>query len=230
MILRLALFDIDGTLLTTRGRAVQALLAALKAVYGVRPENGGYLMDGKTELRIVHELLAQSGLDRATVERGFPEFWPRYEQELTRAIHSGTTHVYRGVRELVGRMREETSVAMALLTGNCEAAARIKLEAAGLADAFLFGAYGQHHEAREALPAIALAEAERRMGLKLNGKAVSILGDTPNDVQCARPLGLRAIAVATGLYDRKALAATQPDYLFPDFTDVDSVLRAVLAM
>ena len=229
MILRLALFDIDGTLLNTQGRAVHALLAALEAVYGLRPENTGSLMDGKTELRIVHELLAQAGLDRGAVEQGLPEFWPRYEHELKRAILSGKTVVYEGVRELLRRLRKETSVAMALLTGNCEVAARIKLEAAGLADGFLFGTYGQHHEAREALPALALEEAERRFGLSLNGKAVSILGDTPNDVYCAKPLGLRAIAVATGYYDRTALAAAQPDYLFPDFTDVDAVLRAILA-
>jgi phosphoglycolate phosphatase-like HAD superfamily hydrolase len=228
MILRLALFDIDGTLLTTQGRAVQALLAALEAVYGVRPANDGYLMDGKTELRIVHELLVQVGLDRASIERELPRFWPRYERELETAIHSSTTTVYTGVRELIRRMREETSVAIALLTGNCEAAARIKLEAAGLSGAFAFGAFGQHHEAREELPAVALAEAERRMGLTLNGKAVSILGDTPNDVFCAKPLGLRAIAVATGRYDRHALAAARPDYLFSDFTDCEAVLRAVM--
>ena len=50
MIRRMALFDIDGTLLTTNGQAVQAMMAAMETVYGTRPANDGFLMDGKTEL------------------------------------------------------------------------------------------------------------------------------------------------------------------------------------
>jgi len=228
MIRRLALFDIDGTLLTTQGRAVQALMNALEAVYGAHPESDGLLMDGKTELRIVHELLAQTGLDRPAIESKLPQFWPRYECELETAIHSGVTTVYRGVRELIACLQEETSVALALLTGNCPSAARIKLEAAGLSGAFAFGAYGERHESRNELPALALAEAHSRLGLRLSGKAVSILGDTPNDILCAKPLGLRAIAVATGRYGREDLAQSEPDELFPDFGDVEAVVRAIL--
>jgi phosphoglycolate phosphatase-like HAD superfamily hydrolase len=224
---RLALFDIDGTLLTTNGRAVQAMMAALETVYNVRPESDGYLMDGKTELRIVHELLEQMGLDHEAVRSRLPEFWRRYARELEARVHPATTTVYIGVRELISRLREEPSVTVGLLTGNCAAAARIKLEAAGLAEAFAFGAFGQDEEDRNALPAVALAEAERRIGVRLGGQSVSILGDTPNDVACARPLGLRAIAVATGRYGSEALAACGPDYLFADFSDAEAVMRAV---
>ncbi len=229
MIRRLALFDIDGTLLTTSGRAVEAMLATIAEVYEAAPEHDGYLMDGKTELRIVHELLASAGRSREQVERGLPEFWGRYAAALERRVDPASTTVYRGVKELIARLSQRDDVAMGLLTGNCEAGARIKLASAGLDGAFAFGAYGEAHEAREELPAVALDAAERYVGRRLSGKHAAVLGDTPNDIRCARPQGLRTIAVATGRYDAAALAAHDPDYLFPDFRDGDAVIAAIMA-
>ena len=69
---RLLLFDIDGTLLHTSGNAVQALLAALESVYGKTPPSDGFLMDRKTELRIVHVLLATLRVPRPRREIRFP--------------------------------------------------------------------------------------------------------------------------------------------------------------
>jgi len=229
MIKRIALFDIDGTILTTQGRAVKAMMAAMMDVYGVQPENDGFLMDGKTEFRIVHELLKDAGLARAEVEARLPRFWDRYALALQKCIHSHAIHVYPGVGELIERLRSRGDVGMGLLTGNCPQAARIKLEAAGLQDAFGFGAFGDRHEAREDLAGLALVAARKRFGAAIKPHAVSVLGDTPNDVRCARPLGLRAIAIATGQYDRSALAEHDPDYLFDDLTDGAAVEAAILA-
>ena len=229
MIRRLALFDIDGTLLTTNGRAVEAMVAALGAVYGCRPHTDGFLMDGKTELRIVHDLLEHEGLHSGQVVQGLAEFWPRYAVELKKRVHPGEITVYMGVRELIGKLRRRSDIMMGLLTGNCPAAADIKLNAAGLAGEFAFGAYGQDHLEREALPGLALDEAERRYGLGLSGKAVAILGDTPNDILCGRPMGLRTIAVATGRFGAAELKKYRPDHLFEDFADGDAVAEAILS-
>jgi phosphoglycolate phosphatase len=56
-----------------------------------------------------------------------------------------------------------------------------------------------------------------------------IIGDTPADVRCGAALGVRAIGVATGHYDRAALEAAGADVVFEDFTDTDAVLEAILA-
>lgn len=224
---RLLLFDIDGTLLHTSGNAVQALLAALESVYGKTPPSDGFLMDGKTELRIVHELLAMSRLARQDVESRLHEFWPSYAIELKKRILPATTVVYEGVRELIKALGQREDVLIALLTGNCEAAARVKLDAAGLGGAFSFGIFGQHHEDRQRLPRLALDEAERRFDIRLAGKAVVIVGDTPADILCAKPLGLRSIAVATGRYTADDLASFRPDYVFENLSDIVSILRAI---
>jgi phosphoglycolate phosphatase-like HAD superfamily hydrolase len=222
----LLLFDIDGTLLTTNGEAVRAMMAAYREVYGVEPPSDGLLMDGKTELRIAHELLGMCGLTREQVDAGLPRFWDCYDAELVRQLSPAGTTVYPGVRELLAALRPRADTLLGLLTGNTARSAWRKLAMAGL-DGFPVGAYGEHHEEREALPALAIEAAEAHCGRRFTGKAVVILGDTPSDVRCGQHLGVKTIAVATGLYSREALAAEHPDHLFDDFTDVPAVLRAL---
>jgi phosphoglycolate phosphatase-like HAD superfamily hydrolase len=56
-----------------------------------------------------------------------------------------------------------------------------------------------------------------------------IVGDTPADVACARPIEARTIAVATGYYDTPALAASGATHVFADLSDTRAVLDALLA-
>ncbi len=225
---RLVLFDFDGTLLTTHGRAVQAMLAAYGHVYGRDAAALDYRMDGKTELQITHELMALAGLTRAEVAARLPDFWRRYAEELERHVSSGTTTVHPGVPQVVRALAADPDCVLGLLTGNCEAAARKKLRCAGL-DGFVVGAYGEHHERREELPAVAAERAERLTGRRFRGKEIVILGDTPNDIACGRALGVKAIAVATGRFSPQELARHAPDAVFPTFADVPAVLRAIHA-
>lgn len=223
---RLVLFDIDGTLLTTNGRAVQAMLAAVRAVYGVAATWDTQAMNGKTELWIVHKLLADVGIPRSKVEPGLPRMWDAYVRELRERLAPGNITVFPGVRELLRVLAECGDVVVGLLTGNIAASARVKLEVAGL-DGFACGAFGEHHRERAALPAVALSEAERLCGEKFAGRAVTIIGDTPNDIACGRHLGVNAIAVATGKFDCEALRAHQPHHLFNDLSDTQAVLAAI---
>ena len=225
---RLVLFDIDGTLLTTNGRAVQAMLAALREAYGVTAAWDTPVMNGKTELWIVHKLLADMGIPRSRVEPGLPRMWDAYVRELRERLAPENITVFPGVRELLRVLAGCGDVLVGLLTGNIAASARVKLQVAGL-DGFACGAFGEHHQERAALPAVAVSEAERLCGERFAGRAVTIIGDTPNDIACGRHLGVNAIAVATGKFDSEALRAHQPHHLFNDLSDTQAVLEAIRA-
>jgi phosphoglycolate phosphatase-like HAD superfamily hydrolase len=224
----LVLFDIDGTLLSTNGHGVRAMMVAYTAVWGRDPSAVDYRMSGKTELNISHELLGLLGFSREEVEWGLPRFWHLYPQELRRQIAPHTTTVYPGIRAIVRTVAEREDMVLGLLTGNCEDAAKVKLETAGL-DGFAVGVFGAHHEERAALPPLAVEKALERFGHRFEGKSVVIIGDTPNDIACGRAVGARTIAVATGRFGPEALAAHEPDYVFPDLSDQAAVLAAIQA-
>ncbi|PYO01410.1 MAG: hypothetical protein DMD91_07740 [Candidatus Rokuibacteriota bacterium] len=108
-------------------------------------------------------------------------------------------------------------------------AARVKLRSTGLWPLFRVGAFGSDDADRRRLPAIACARARALTGREFPFERVTIIGDTPLDVDCARVCGARAIAVATGFHSGAELAACRPDLLFDDFSDVERVLDALLA-
>jgi phosphoglycolate phosphatase len=118
---------------------------------------------------------------------------------------------------------------LGLLTGNIEAGARAKLAAVGIAPhRFVVGAFGSDHHDRPELPEIARRRAERVLGHPINGRDVVVIGDTPADVACGVGIGARAIGVATGRYSVDELRACDAAAVFPDLTDTDAVVRAIL--
>jgi phosphoglycolate phosphatase-like HAD superfamily hydrolase len=117
-----------------------------------------------------------------------------------------------------------------LLTGNLKGGADLKLRAAGVEpDRFAVGAYGSDSGRRTELPPIAAQRAEQRVGRPFTGVDVVIVGDTPDDVACGRPIGARSVAVATGYYDTAALRAAGAAHVFESLADTTAVLDALLA-
>src|SRR4029077_5138888 len=77
------------------------------------------------------------------------------------------------------------------------------------------------------LPAVARRRVHDALGHDIPFGRVTIIGDTPLDVDCALPSGALPVAVATGRYTGDELSACSPDVLFPDLSDVESVIDAL---
>ena len=222
--MRLFLFDIDGTLVRVRGAGRAAFAHALEATYGTAGTIDRYDFRGRTDLSIVHELMTEAGLDAERIRARVDECFLAYARELTRIIGDGSRiEVLPGVAEVVRRLGARADAVVGLLTGNIEAGARIKLEPTGLWPFFRVAAYGGDHADRLRLPAIA-CERARALGHEFTFDRVTIIGDTPLDVACARGCGAVAVAVATGQHPVDELAAHRPDILFTDLADVERVV------
>lgn len=226
--MRLFLFDIDGTLLTAQGAGREAFAQALTAVYGTTGPIERYDFRGKTDPQIVHDLMTRAGLNKPAIARRLTAFFEAYVTVLEGLVDStGRVRVMPGIPEVVRRLGAWEGAIVGLLTGNIERGARIKLQPTGLLPHFRLGAYGSDEIDRRRLPAVACERARSLAGGEVPFDRVTIIGDTPLDVDCARACGARAVAVATGQYGHAELAACTPDLLFADFTDTETVLRAL---
>jgi phosphoglycolate phosphatase-like HAD superfamily hydrolase len=233
--MRLILFDIDGTILLTDGAGRRAIHRALLEETGTAGPIESYRFDGKTDPQIVRELLTHAGHPDAGVAERVRAVCDRYvgllEAELGRPAHQ--TRLMAGITDLLAALipyETDRRAVVGLLTGNLERGAALKLHSAGIAPTrFALGAYGSDAAHRPDLPDIARRRAEHLLGTQIAGADVVIIGDTPDDVACARPIGARTIGVATGYFDVAALRAAGASWVFADLSDTRAVLDALIS-
>ncbi len=202
-------FDIDATLLLTDGAGRAALRTALETVYGMSGRLEGYTFHGKTDPQIVVELLAGLGLEDREIRDRMPSMWPVYLEALQRELETRRAEdrvtLLPGVSELLAALEGVEGVSLGLLTGNIEAAARMKLAAAGVTTKFEVGAYGSDSEVRSEIARIAVERSRSRGGERSGPEALVVVGDTPEDIACARSVDGLAVAVATGRHSVEEL-------------------------
>jgi phosphoglycolate phosphatase len=227
---RLLLFDVDGTLVRVRGAGRRALKTALDHVYGTSGALDQYDLSGRTDPRIVFDVMEGAGFAREAVRERLGDVFEVYAGGLVDEIGDGrNVTILPGVATLIRRLGETDEVLLGLVTGNIEEGARIKLWPTGLWPYFSVGAFGSDHADRRWLPSLAARRAHALVGYPFRPSEVLVIGDTPYDIECARAFGAVAAAVATGNYTRADLVACQPDLLFDDLGDVDGVTNTLLS-
>jgi phosphoglycolate phosphatase-like HAD superfamily hydrolase len=134
-----------------------------------------------------------------------------------------------GVRETLEALASHPRYRSALVTGNIKPMAQLKMELVGLDHFFtLPGAFGDESHNRRDLPARAADRIRKHLKLDLAPEQFIVIGDTPNDIDCAHHFGARAVAVGTGrMFSKAEILACKPDALLPDLSDVDLVLRTL---
>lgn len=225
---RLVLFDIDGTLVSAGGVSARAFGEALLETFGTTGETGGFDYSGKTDPQIVRELMRSAGLSDEEIESRRPRALESYRERLAVTIRPEHVTPKPGMGPLLETLDRRPEVTLALLTGNLEPTARLKLEPVDANRFFPFGAFGSDHENRYELPRVAQERARAALGVWFDGGDMVIVGDSVHDVLCGRDLGVRAVAVATGRTSAARLAAVGPDALLPDFSDTGATVAAIL--
>lgn len=204
------LFDIDGTLVNAGGAGQAAMEEALAAEFGDLPPVEGIPTAGRTDFAITRDLFAYHGLPLETA--AWERFLTGYFQRLPETLAQRPGGVLPGVPELLQRLAQRDDVALGLLTGNFAEGARVKLEHYGLSSHFEFGSYGDAHSDRDDVARHAWQTVQDRYpGVAC--EQVWVIGDTPADIRCARAIGAKAFAVATGIFPATELSPHAPDVL-----------------
>lgn len=228
--MRLILWDVDGTLVRGGPLAREIFATAVAHVLGRHPGEHGVVMSGKTDPQIVREILAGMAVSDDVVDGHLPAILDRLETDLAAGAELLRAHgrVLPGVTTLLESFHRDPDVVQTVLTGNVAANAAGKLAAFDL-DGFFdldVGAYGSDHHDRGELVPVAVDRVRRRYGV--DPEVVWVIGDTPNDLACARAGGARCLLVATGRIDHATLAALDVDAVRHDLADVDAVRELLL--
>jgi phosphoglycolate phosphatase-like HAD superfamily hydrolase len=226
----LLLFDIDGTLLVRAADAHRdAIHEALRTVHGVtNPERRGLEVAGRTDADIARNLLVAAGITATQIDERADDVRIAACEAYAQLVPDDlSAHVVPGMKELLAHLAQRDDTKLALVTGNYEPIARLKLRAAGIGRFFARGqgGFGSDHEDRAMLPQI----ARRRAGDADGDGApwpraqTAVIGDTPRDIACARADGVRVVGIATGPYGAEDLR--QADAVARDAEELGEVLE-----
>ncbi|HEY4233527.1 MAG TPA: HAD hydrolase-like protein [Lacipirellulaceae bacterium] len=223
--MHICFLDIDGTLVSTGGAGQAAFAVTLAKDFGItNVTTSGVPFAGRSDRAIALDLFALYGIEPT------PDVWNQfhigYIKRLEEVLPTYKGRVLPGVVALLEQLAARGDVALGLLTGNVHEAARRKLQYYKLWDWFPFGGFGDEHTDRCDIAAAALAAG--RTYLNGNSSATHgqlvVIGDTPNDILCARSIGARCVAVPTGNTSVDTLRGAQPDVLVDTLEDVAAVM------
>lgn len=216
----------------TGGAGGRAMSYAFEEIFGVRGAFDSVAMPGRTDAWILSGAASAHGIlpDASGLARFRAVYLVHLARELERPAPDKRKGVMPGVRPLLDALATRDEAYLALLTGNYEESARLKLEHFDLWRYFRCGAYGDEVPDRNALLPEALARVETCGGPVVPASEVVIIGDTPLDIACAAAGGARSIAVATGSHGVEELQAAGADVVFETLTDTNAVIGAILAL
>jgi phosphoglycolate phosphatase len=216
---RLVLFDIDGTLVRTSGAGVKAFAKVFETEFGAVDGFEKLKFSGRTDVSLVREFFQVHNIP-ATAQN-FERFFERYVFWLDQMLQRCECEVLPGVEQFVKGLRAlRQPPLIGLLTGNIRLGAEIKLRHLNIWDWFETGAFADDHEERGHIAAVARQRGVAMLGQKLRDNEVLVIGDTPLDIQCARFIRARVLAVATGGATLPELKAHQPDWAVPDLNSI----------
>jgi phosphoglycolate phosphatase-like HAD superfamily hydrolase len=220
-VIRLVLFDIDGTLLHTGGAGIKAFAMAFAHEFGVRDGPERLKFAGRTDVSLVREAFTNHGIEPSRAN--FDRFFAVYLSFLRKLIVECKGGACRGVLEFHQALlaRPEPPL-LGLLTGNIKQGAQIKLERYQLWDKFAFGGFADDHEERDQIAAVAHQRGSARLGRVVRGEEVLVIGDTPLDIRCGRAIGAKVLAVASGGATLEELRPHRPDWAVADLSQISA--------
>lgn len=224
----LILFDVDATLITTSRAGILAMGGAGRELYGPGFDESRVEYAGRLDPLIIADLLRAHG--REATDGEIERFRAGYRAHLERLLADRSrARPCPGVLGLLDALESAAAgPALGLLTGNFPETGAIKLRASGvMPERFTVRVWGcdspRIPPARDHLPPVAMERYLAAFGRALAPGEVTIVGDTPHDIACARAHGCRSLGVATGQFSVELLRASGADLAVRDLSDTASL-------
>lgn len=230
--LRILLWDIDGTLVrsTVQGGYRKYFAATMLKVFGSSGTLDKITPSGMTDIQIMFEALKNEGFKPEQIFERKDELLKVFEKNMKEVLSAGGEPYERlkGADEILAETEKNPMFVNSLLTGNLSVAAKIKLSTVGLRHYFenSINAFGEISHERKDLAIEAGKLFNEAYNFEFDPQQFVVIGDTPNDILCARHFGAKSVAVLTGRNQtREKLAEYKPDAVLENLTDTAIVLR-----
>lgn len=211
------LFDIDGTLLNSRDAVHYfAFRTAIRDVLGIEASIEGVPVHGNTDVGILRAVLQRAGLRDRAIDKHMPQIVARMCAEVQQNRAKLNPELCPSIPELIAYLQGLGKL-LGAASGNLETVGWLKLEKAKLRPSFAFGSFSFPRESRAEIFQHGIDLARRCLGEQAS---VTVLGDTPSDIDAARTVGAPVIAIATGIYSFAQLQALDPDACVACGTDL----------
>ena len=195
--IRLVLFDIDGTLVHTGGAGTLAFSQTFHHIFGLKDGVERMKFAGRTDVSLVREFLQIHNLPASA--ENLRRFFENYVFWLEKIVGQSRGGECQGITPFLrGLLALPQPPMLGLLTGNIQLGAEIKLRRFGLWKFFEFGGFADDSDDRDQIAVAALARARRVLDACLDPQEIVVIGDTPFDVRCGKFIGAKTLAVATG--------------------------------
>lgn len=220
----LIVFDIDGTLIDVQGAGRRAMESAFESTFGIKDAFSGISFAGETDSGVLAKAVERHRIAlTAEILEGFkPLFAARLQHELER----DPGHALPGLPDLLFELQVE-GYDLALATGNFKPTAYLKLATFGMAGFFPVGGFGDDGSTRPLVLQQALDRA--RSHYQKAWDRVTVIGDTPGDMEAAHKFNVLGLGVATGPFPQAELMAAGARAVLPNLSDRNRLLDQLKA-
>ncbi len=220
----LIVFDIDGTLIDVQGAGRRAMESAFESTFGIRDAFSGISFAGETDSGVLAKAAERHRIVLTPdVLGGFkPLFTSRLQQEL----EHDPGHALPGLPDLLFELQVE-GYDLALATGNFKPTAYLKLASFGMAGFFPIGGFGDDGATR--LDVLHQALDRALAHYQKQWDRVTVIGDTPGDMEAARKLHALGLGVATGPFSQADLNKAGARAVLPNLADHSRLMAQLKA-
>jgi phosphoglycolate phosphatase len=210
-------FDLDGTLIDSRGDIVAAMNHALIKT-GRAPLPGPVIVrfvgDGARALCARAAQLPEHSDEVTKLADIFVDYYTEHPVDFTRWSP--------GVQETLEILAEEMpDIALGICTNKARQTTEAILAALGIRTRFRGIVAGGDLPEKKPAPGPLLMLGKL---LRAAPEAMVMVGDGPQDVECARRAGMRSVAVDSGFCSRERLLAARPDVLLRSVGELPEVI------
>jgi phosphoglycolate phosphatase len=210
-------FDLDGTLIDSRGDIVAAVNHALTTT-GRAPLPGSVVVrfvgDGARVLCARAAQLAENDDEVDRLYALFVAYYLEHPIDFTRWCP--------GVQEALDVLAQMPDMVLAICTNKPRPTAEAVLSARGVRTRFRALVAGDDLPEKKPAAGPLLHVAKL---LRVDTDSLVMVGDAPQDIECARRAKVRSVGVVSGFSSRERLAAARPDVTLESMAELPEVIR-----